>query len=211
MPHRAFARLIDSKLNGLRRRWGRWTLPDFANAPQRLNFELPRRIVNPQQITVGNDCYLGPNSTLCACGPVGRPFAPQQLQGKIVLGDRVWGTHGLQIYAAELVEIASDVMIAGNVFICDYQHGYETAEVPYKDQAFHPVKPIRIGAGSWIGQNVVVMPGVEIGRQAIVGANSVVTKSIPSASIAVGVPARVIRRYDADAGRWTAVCESEEQ
>lgn len=211
MLHRVFARLIDSKLKGLRRRWGRWTLPDFANAPQRLNFELPRRIVNPQQITVGNECYIGPNSSLTACGPVGRPFASQHFSGRIVIGDRVWVTQSLQIFAAALVEIESDVMIASNVFICDYQHGYETAEVPYKDQAFHPVKPIRIGAGSWIGQNVVIMPGVEIGRQAIVGANSVVTKSIPPASIAVGVPARVIRRYDAADGRWAAICESEEQ
>lgn len=211
MPHRTVARWMDRKLEGWRRRWSRWTLPEFGNQPQRLTFESPRRIVNPGQITLGDDCYIGPNSTLVACGQVGKPFPLQQFRGRIVLGSRVWATHSLQLFATERVEIEDDVMFGANVFICDCQHGYGTAEVPYKNQVYDHVKPIRIGAGSWIGQNVVVMPGVVIGRQAIVGANSVVTKSIPSACIAVGVPARVIRRYDASARRWVAAGEGKSQ
>ena len=199
---KAIVRYLDKKLNGLRARWDRCSLPGFATTPRGLTFPTPRRIVNSEYIEIGHDCYIGPNSSLSACRQVGPPFLEQQFSGRIRLGNRVWATHGLQVFSADLVEICDDVMIAGNVFICDCQHGYANGSVPYKDQAFYPVKPIKIGAGSWLGQNVVIMPGVEIGAQCIVGANSVVTRSLPPASVAVGAPARVIRVYDSLRSAW---------
>jgi acetyltransferase-like isoleucine patch superfamily enzyme len=67
------------------------------------------------------------------------------------------------------------------------------------------IAPIVIKRGCWIGQNVVIMPGVTIGELSIIGANSVVTGNIPPRSIAVGAPARVIKTWDAASRAWVPV------
>ena len=95
--------------------------------------------------------------------------------------------------------------MAANVFIGDYQHGFARVDEPYKEQAFQSIAPIKIGRGTWLGQNVVVMPGVTIGDYVIVGANSVVTRSLPARTMAVGIPAKVIKIWDEAVGRWVAV------
>lgn len=59
-----------------------------------------------------------------------------------------------------------------------------------------------IGDGSWIGTNVVVVGNVHIGKHCVIGANSVVTKNIPDYSIAVGVPAKVVKKYDFIENKW---------
>ena len=63
------------------------------------------------------------------------------------------------------------------------------------DQGLTKVAPVRIGRGAWLGQNVVVCPGVTIGEGAVIGANSVVNREIPPHSLAVGAPARVLRTF----------------
>lgn len=59
-----------------------------------------------------------------------------------------------------------------------------------------------IGDGSWLGKNVVVIGNVSIGKNCVIAANSVVTKDVPDYSIAAGIPARVIKRYDFDRKEW---------
>jgi lipopolysaccharide O-acetyltransferase len=65
-------------------------------------------------------------------------------------------------------------------------------------------QPVRIGANVWLGDGVVVLPGVSIGEGSIVGANSVVSRDLPSGVIAVGAPATPIKVYDAAQARWVA-------
>ena len=81
------------------------------------------------------------------------------------------------------------------VHITDMNHGYVDLDLPISQQA-GPDQPVRIGAGSWLGHHVVVLPGVTIGRHVVVGAGSVVTRDLPDNCIAVGAPARVVRRHD---------------
>ena len=76
-------------------------------------------------------------------------------------------------------------------------------------KAFFGLPPFVLDGGSWLGQNVVVLPGVNIGECAIVGANSVVTKDVPAHSVAVGSPARVTRRWNAATETWQAVTAAE--
>jgi acetyltransferase-like isoleucine patch superfamily enzyme len=92
--------------------------------------------------------------------------------------------------------IEDDVMFASNVFINDASHGYENASVPFKYQPLFKINPVRIGRGSWVGQNAVILSGVTIGELSIIGANSVVTSSVPEKCIAVGNPAKVIQQWD---------------
>lgn len=67
------------------------------------------------------------------------------------------------------------------------------------------ISPVKIGKNTWIGEGVVIMPGVTIGEGCVIGANSVVTKSIEKHSMAVGVPAKVIKRFDEKTMEWVAV------
>lgn len=94
---------------------------------------------------------------------------------------------GNYIQAANGIEIGSDVRIAPGVGLISANHDAD-------DFGAHiDSEPIRIGSHVWIGMNTVVLPGVEIGSNVIIGAGSVVTKSIPSNTVAAGNPCRVIR------------------
>lgn len=189
------------------------TLPRFANEPRNLTIQPPHRIHNPQHIFLGSSVKLGPSSVLSASEaypgnwmkhPDGRHIE-QRFEPVLRIGDRVTATSGLQVFALQEIIIEDDVMFASNVFISDATHGYGTALEPYKYQGMTQPQAIRIGVGSWIGQNVVVMPGVTIGECAIVGANSVVTQDIPSRAIALGNPAKVIKMWSDDLEEWQRV------
>ena len=194
--------------------WRRDALPEFANSPRNLTIELPRTICLPQRITIGDDVWLGPGCLLC---PIPHfpslPFWPrdreatfeQRFDPKIVIGHRVVATGHLTLGAHQEIRIEDDVMFAANVHLTDALHGFEHADEPYKYQAMFRIAPIVIKRGCWIGQNVVILPGVTIGELSIIGANSVVTRDIPARSIAVGAPARVIKTWDASTRRWVAV------
>jgi acetyltransferase-like isoleucine patch superfamily enzyme len=191
----------------------RRTLPRFGNDPKNLHIDLPRRIANPERIFFGDDVWLGPGALLTALAEYpthstrdpGDSGSPQRFASTIRIGHRVTSTGGLQIGAHSAVTIEDDVLLAANVYISDGLHGYETARVPYKYQPIGQIAPVLIGRGCWIGQNVVVLPGVTIGEFTIVGANSVVTESLPARAVAVGAPARVVRRWSDAAGRWESV------
>jgi acetyltransferase-like isoleucine patch superfamily enzyme len=91
------------------------------------------------------------------------------------------------------------------VYITDSSHGYEDMNTPIGRQ-FGDVYPVRIGEGTWLGHGSLVLPGADIGRHAVIGAQSVVTGTVPDFSVAVGIPARVIRRYVTGEG-WVRVNE----
>jgi len=103
---------------------------------------------------------------------------------------------------ADTITIGSNTIIASNVTLVSENHGIEVeSEIPYYAQKLC-TGPIAIGEGCWIGQNVTILPGVTIGDKCIIGSNSVVTKDIPSFSIAAGMPARVIKTYSFELHRW---------
>jgi acetyltransferase-like isoleucine patch superfamily enzyme len=188
-------------------------LPRFANNPKNVNIDLPRNIVNPDRIFLGNDIYLGPNSLLIALtgypGPTmqhpERKGMKQAFDSKISIGSRVTSTGQLQVAAMSEVTIEDDVMFATNVNITDGFHGYTCIDEPYKYQEITRIQPITIKQGCWIGQNVVICPGVTIGEMTVIGANSVVTQSIPDRCIVVGAPAKVIKKWDETKEGWIAV------
>ncbi len=185
-------------------------LPKFGNEPTNLTIQQPRTICNPENIFFGDDVWLGRGSLLIAItrypgSSMAHPLRQQDVQyftPTISVGSRVTATAGLQIAAMGEVTVEDDVMFASNINITDGLHGYESAHEPYKYQKMFRIAPIRVKRGCWIGQNVVILPGVTIGELSIVGANSVVTKSIPDRCIAAGSPARVIKRWDESSRQW---------
>ena len=114
---------------------------------------------------------------------------------QINIGDR-FGISGGAICAVNMVNIGNDVMLGANVVIADNDfHGikFEDRKVP---AANLPTKPIKIEDGVWVGADVYVCKGVTLGKNCVIGAKSVVTKSIPENCIAAGVPAKIIASLD---------------
>ncbi len=110
------------------------------------------------------------------------------------IGDRCLIGKGSGIVGHLRIEIGDDVWTGHHVYITDQNHGYEDVDLPISKQSM-PEKPVRIGNGSWLGHGTIVLPGAQIGDHVVVGANSVVTGTLPDNCVAVGAPARVVRLH----------------
>ncbi|MFY8020005.1 MAG: acyltransferase [Bacteroidia bacterium] len=102
------------------------------------------------------------------------------------------------------VSVGNNVILAQNIVMSGLNHGYEDIHLPIHKQPVS-TSPIVIEDDSWIGANAVITAGVTIGKHCVVAAGAVVTKSIPAYSIAVGNPARVIKQYNPNSGKWEKV------
>lgn len=128
----------------------------------------------------------------------------------IEIGKNVQLNDYVHIAAVESIKIGDNVLIASKVFITDHNHGDYSGDVqdsPLTVPKDRPLfsKAVEIDKNVWIGEFVCVLPGVKIGEGSIIGAMSVVTKDIPPHSIAVGSPARVIKKYNFDEEKWLKV------
>ncbi len=149
---------------------------------------------------LGDRVIIGPHCSI-SCG-----VAPdQELAHDVVLRieDGVLIGRGSGIVAHESITIGENVFTGHNVYITDANHGYESLDAAIGHQ-FAPPRPVSIGAGSWLGHGTIVLPGAHIGEHVVIGAGSVVTGVIPDRCVAVGNPARVIRRWEPGSG-WVAV------
>lgn len=112
---------------------------------------------------------------------------------KIFIGNNFTGNYNLTILDIREVYIGDNVMIGPNALITTVGHPL-SAKGRREHKAF--AKPVHIGNDVWLGGNVTILPGVSIGNNVVVGAGAVVTKDIPDNSLAVGVPAKVIKKLE---------------
>lgn len=101
------------------------------------------------------------------------------------------------------IRIGAHTRIAEFVSIRDYDHEFARLDVPISEQGFRG-GPIEIGEDCWIGRGVIVTGNVKVGRGSVIGANAVVTRDIPEYSVAVGVPAKVIKNRRGDGSKIEA-------
>lgn len=106
-----------------------------------------------------------------------------------------------EIYATKRIILEDYVLTADRVYITDNLHGYENPNLPVIQQPIKQIGTVRIGEGSWLGVGVAVI-GANIGKHCVIGANAVVTKDIPDYSVAVGIPAKIIKRYNFETKQW---------
>jgi acetyltransferase-like isoleucine patch superfamily enzyme len=157
-------------------------------------------LVNEQAIHIGVGTMINTGVTLSAGWMPDQPDLPDRV---VSIGDRCLIGGGSSVIGHLSIEIGDDVWTGRNVHITDMNHDYTDIHLPISRQN-QPEDPVVIGAGSWLGHGVVVLPGAHIGRHVVIGAGSVVRGEIPDYSVAVGVPARVVRRHDPVQG-WVAV------
>ena len=130
-------------------------------------------------------------------------FSPE-----LIIGDNVSIQDDVHIGCIEKIIIGDGALIASKVYISDHNHGNYNG-VGQDEPSIPPrlrrivSKAVYIGKNVWIGEGVIVLPGVTIGDFSIIGANSVVTSTIPAYSIAVGSPAKIIKQYSVTDRFWS--------
>ncbi len=112
-----------------------------------------------------------------------------------------------QISVNNKVEIGDNVLFASRVFITDTDHRFDIIDQSIMDQNWVGEENVTryttvIEDDSWFGIGSVVMKGVRVGKHSVVGANAVVTKDLAPYSVAVGIPARVVKYYDFEEKKW---------
>ncbi len=154
----------------------------------------PFRMDGMGSISIGDGTFFQRGVWLYCCGVEGR--SANLLVGKgCVFG---YNNHITSVFE---VIIEDYVLTANNVYISDNIHEYEDITKPVMHQPVRFKKSVLIGAGAWIGENVSII-GASVGKNSVIGANSVVTRDIPDYCIAVGAPAVVIRQFDLQLQAW---------
>jgi len=127
--------------------------------------------------------------------------------GKITIHDNVSIGQNFHIVSSgtELV-IGKDTTISGNVFVTNLDHDYKQIGAHILKQE-HLTKETRIGQNCFIGYGATIQAGAILGKQCIVGANSVVRGMFPDYSVIVGAPAKVVKKYNPDSGEWEKIRE----
>ena len=110
---------------------------------------------------------------------------------KVSLGDHSSIGENAKIRGS--VRIGSHVMMGEDVLIISGNHAFDRTDIPMTWQGFLPDETVEIGDDVWIGSRVILLPGVKVGRGAVIGAGAVVTKDVPAWAVTAGNPARLIR------------------
>ncbi len=148
-----------------------------------------------KRIFIGSKVYVNLNAWLASVPLTG------DTNCKLIIGDGTYIGRFSHIYATSKIEIGKKVLMADKVYISDNLHSYENINMPVIDQPVKQASPVLIADGAWLGENVCVI-GASVGKNSIVGANSVVTKDIPDHCVAIGSPAIIIKRYNFDNQQW---------
>ena len=148
----------------------------------------PARVVSPQWTFIGDRVTVLEHSWLA----VVKSF--DEITPRLEIGSGTRIGRFATIACVGSVTIREDVLMSDGVFIGDTYHRYDRPDEPVISQPMSLPRPVEIGPGSFIGIRATVLDGVTIGRQAYVGAGAVVTEDVPDFCVAVGNPARIVRR-----------------
>jgi acetyltransferase-like isoleucine patch superfamily enzyme len=165
---------------------------NFSSVGLNFSISYPYLFSGEKYINIGDNFFAREHLRLQAI----KISENQFFEPKITIGNNVSLEFNCHIGAIYEIEIQDDVLIASNVYISDHFHGkndFTDLNVPPLKRTISHKGKMTIGKNVWIGDSVCILPGVSIGENSIIGANSVVTKSFPSNVIIAGVPAKIIK------------------
>ena len=174
-----------------------WLCKNGAIVRRPLHINCGKYISIGKQTSIDEYCRLD-------CYPISENSDPM-----ITIGKRCLIGFNCTFLSAGHIIIGDDCLFASNVFITTENHGMNPENGKYLLQPLNS-KDVIIENNCWIGEKVSIMPGVKIGKWSVVGTGAVVTKNIPEYSMAVGNPAKVIRKYDFVQKKWDKIVEREE-
>jgi acetyltransferase-like isoleucine patch superfamily enzyme len=144
-------------------------------------------VPNPRAVAVGSHVTICAGFVLADLDPGCGEYP------KIVISDGTTILFRFQCNAAQSVTIGKNVLFASNVLITDSDHVVEPGGAPVTRNGKFMTRPVRIEDNCWIGQNAVILKGVIVGHDSVIGANTVVTRDVPPCSVVAGNPARIVR------------------
>lgn len=170
------------------------------------------------KISTGKHCYIGLNVNIVNHGTITlddnviiRPSTElyTHLRKKSILkfGNGTEIGRDSTISSFNKITFGKDVITGPHVYIADHNHEYKNPEIPISKLGVRCSQndSVYIGDGCWLGTNVVIAGNINIGKHCVIGANSVVTKDIPDYCIAVGSPAKVVKKYNFESRKWEKV------
>lgn len=158
----------------------------------------PRKIRGRRHISIGQRANIWNGVRIAALDPVGDKV-------KITIGDHASIHMNTHISSVRDVTIGDGVLIAPNCYITDHDHFWLDPDDPPRSSPRLLHARTEIGDNVWLGEKVSVLKGVKIGRNSIIGCNSVVTRDIPAYAVAIGSPARVVRLWNSELQAWVKV------
>tara|TARA_R110002073_G_scaffold297141_1_gene463215 strand:+ start:192 stop:797 length:606 start_codon:yes stop_codon:yes gene_type:complete len=168
--------------------YGKTLSPFLRNAGKNILINSPLKIDGFKNISIGDNVRIGYKTWLAGSDAISEDCHLQIGSGCVI------GSYN-HIFATKSIKIGDNVLTADKVYISDNLHNYEDINIPIIHQGVRQIQKVEIGDGTWIGENACII-GVNIGKNCVVGANSVVTKDVPDYSIVAGIPAKIIKKYD---------------
>lgn len=171
--------------------------PAFASVGQGAFVDRPFLLNGHKLMSLGPGVHVWPMARMEARG--GKDDVRLRIGANTIIHPFV------HIGAVLSVSIGECCLFASHVYISDHDHHADNPRIPIVRSRKLVAAPVTIGDGVWLGERVCVLKGVTIGDGAIIGAASVVTRDVPARCIAVGSPARVVKRWNDTIGQWEAV------
>lgn len=165
---------------------------EFKSVGNKITLNYPIYMRGAEYVTIGDNFYSDVRLRLEAWDE----HLKYQFSPKITIGNNVSINSDCHIGAINEIIIEDGVLIASKVYITDHYHGQITSqaiESKPSDRKLFSKGAVKIEKNVWIGEGVVILPNVTVGENSIIGANAVVTKSIPKNSVVGGNPAKIIR------------------
>ncbi len=166
---------------------------------QGLTLRNPQRMVLGDRVAIDDYCLLDATGTGVGGFRIGddviisRNSVIQAKSGVVSLGNKVDVGCNVVLSSVNGITIGNSVLIAGNCYIGGGRYLCDRIDIPMMEQGVYSKGPILIGDDVWLGAGATVLDGVTIGRGCIIGAGALVTRDLPDYSVAVGVPAKIIK------------------
>lgn len=156
---------------------------------------IPSKVHNPKSIYLMKNIYIDAGSWL---------YAVNEVESRLYIGEKTQIGRFFHCVAYNNVEIQDNVLIAERVFISDCNHQYRSINKPILEQGVYPISSVVVGSGTWIGEGASII-GAKIGKNCVIGANAVVLTDVEDYCVAVGNPAKIVKRYNEKLKLWEKV------
>ncbi|CDB88729.1 putative lipopolysaccharide biosynthesis O-acetyl transferase WbbJ [Clostridium sp. CAG:253] len=159
-------------------------------------------LYKPLIIRAHSDISIGDNTTILNGVRMQVYNDLTRRDSKLEIGNDCYIGYNNTFLAGGDIIIEDGVLMASNILISSENHSVNPEDDKYYMDQKLECESVVVGEGSWLGENCKILPGVKIGKKCVIGAGSIVTKSIPDYCIAVGSPAKIIKKYDVNQHKW---------
>lgn len=169
----------------------------FKELAPKSTLSMPFSVEGARYIAIKKEVFIKPNAWLLALN-----YSDSTSKDtKLSIDEGTYIGRNAHIVSLKSIRIGKNVLMGDNVYIADNFHRFDKVDLPYKEQGVGFKSEVEIGDGTWLGENVCVISS-KIGKQCIVGANSLVIHDVPDYCMVAGSPARIIKTYNHTKQSW---------